>query len=156
MSRKKKSKKRIIPQDAVYNSVLVSSLINKILIDGKKTIAQRIVYGALQNIKNYTKKNPLEILGKAIKNIAPKIELKSKKVRGATYKIPVEIKITRSRSLALKFLVKSARKRPGRSMIVKVGNEILDAYNNTGTSVKKKDEIYKIAEANKAFTSLKF
>lgn len=156
MSRKKKAKKRSIPQDAIYNSILVSMLINKILMEGKKTLAQKIIYAAMVNIQKITKKDPLEILGKAIANIAPKIELKSRRVRGATYQVPVEIKIERSNSLALKFLVKSARNRPGRNMIIKLENEIIDAYNNTGNSIKKKEDIYKMAEANKAFTSLKF
>lgn len=156
MSRKERSKKRVIPQDAVYNSILVSMLINKILVEGKKTIAQKIIYEAMINIKEFTKKNPVEILEKAIKNIAPKIELKSRRVRGTVYQIPTEIKIERSYSLAFKFLVKSARNRPGRSMILKIGNEIIDAYKNTGNAIKKKEDIYKKAEANKAFTSLKF
>lgn len=155
MSRRKKSKKKIIPQDPIYNSILVSMLINKILLEGKKSLAQKIMYETMLNIKESTKQDPLEVLKKAIENITPKIELKSRRVRGATYQVPIEIKVERGNSLALKFLIKSARNRPGKSMITKLGNEIIDAYNNLGNSVKKKEEIHKMAQANKAFASIK-
>jgi small subunit ribosomal protein S7 len=156
MSRRKQAKKKIIFQDPIYNSLLVSMLINKILMEGKKSLAQKIMYEAMRNIYNSTKQDPLEVLKKAVENITPKIELKSRRVRGATYQVPREIKVERGNSLALKFLIKSARNRPGKSMVIKLGNEIIDAYNNTGNSVKKKEEIHKMAEANKAFTNLKF
>lgn len=156
MSRRRTAKKREITQDPIYNSKLVSMLINSLLLKGKKSIAQHIFYEAMKNIKDSTKQDPLEILKKAIENVTPVIEVKSRRIGGATYQVPVEVKVDRGNSLALKFLIKSARNRPGKTMILKLGNEILDAYNNTGNSVKKKEEIHKMAEANKAFTTLRF
>lgn len=156
MSRRKKSKKRIIMPDAIYNSKLASMIINKVLLKGKKTLAQHIFYESMKKIKEITNKEPIEVLEKAVVNITPIVELKSRRVGGATYQVPIEIKQERGLSLALSFLIKSARKRPGRNMIFKLGNELIDAYNNTGNSVKKKDELHKMAEANKAFSSFKF
>jgi len=156
MSRRKKSKKRIILQDSIYNSVLVSMMINKILLDGKKSIAQNILYEVLKNIKISLNQDPIEILKKAVTNATPIVEIKSRRIGGATYQVPIEVKKERGNSLALKFIIKSARNRPGKGMISKLENEIMDAYNNTGTSVKKKEEIHKMADANKAFTTLKF
>lgn len=156
MSRRRKSKKRQIIEDPIYNSVLVSMMINKILLKGKKSLAQHIFYESMKNIKETTQQDPVEILKKAVSNSTPIVELKSRRVGGATYQVPVEVNQERGNSLALKFLIKSARKRPGKNMITKLGNEILDAYNNTGNSVKKKEEIHKSAEANKAFSILRF
>lgn len=156
MSRRRKSKKRIIAEDPIYNSILVSMLINKILLKGKKTLAQTIFYEAMKNIKDATQQDPVTILKKAVLNTTPIVELKSRRVGGATYQVPVEIKTERGNSLALKFLVKSARNRPGKNMVVKLGNEIVDAYNNIGNAVKKKEEIHKMSEANKAFSTLRF
>lgn len=156
MSRKKTTKKRTIIQDPIYNSKLASMVINKILVKGKKSLAQYIFYQSMKKIQGTINKDPLEILQKAIDNITPVVELKSRRVGGATYQVPIEIKHNRGTSLALSFLIKSARKRPGRNMITKLGNELIDAYNNTGNSVKKKDELHKTADANKAFASFKF
>ena len=156
MSRRKKSKKRIILQDPIYNSALVSMMINKILINGKKSLAQNILYEVLKNIKTSLNQDPLEVLKKAIANATPIVEIKSRRIGGATYQVPLEVKKERGNSLALKFIIKSARNRPGKSMISKLENEIMDAYNNIGNSVKKKEEIHKMADANKAFTTLKF
>lgn len=156
MSRRRKSKKRLISQDPIYNSILVSMLINKILLKGKKTVAQRIFYEAMKNIQESSQQDPLEILKKAVTNATPLVEVKSRRIGGATYQVPVEVKSDRGNSLALRFLIKSARNRPGKNMVTKLGNEILDAYNNIGNSVKKKEEIHKNAEANKAFSTLRF
>jgi small subunit ribosomal protein S7 len=156
MSRRRKSKKRIILEDPIYNSVLVSMMINKILLKGKKSLAQYIFYEAMKNIKESSQQDPVDILKKAVLNATPVVELKSRRVGGATYQVPVEVKTERGNSLALKFLIKSARNRPGKNMVTKLGNEILDAYNNVGNSVKKKEEIHKMAEANKAFSTLRF
>jgi len=131
-------------------------MINKILLKGKKSIAERIFYGSMEKIQETTKQDPLEVLKKAINNATPVVEVKSRRVGGATYQVPMEVKSDRGNSLAISFIIKSARKRPGKNMISKLGNEILDAYNNTGNSVKKKEEIHKMAESNKAFTTLKF
>lgn len=156
MSRRRTAKKRLIMQDPIYNSSLVSMIINRILLKGKKNVAQKIFYEAMKNIQNSIKQEPLEILKKAINNATPIVEVKSRRVGGATYQVPVEVKADRGCSLALRFIIRSARNRPGKNMITKLGNEIIDAYNNTGNSVKKKEEIHKQAEANKAFTTLKF
>lgn len=156
MSRRRTAKKRTIMKDPIYNSVLVSMMINRILLKGKKNIAQKIFYEAMKNIQESIKQEPIEILKKAINNATPVVEVKSRRVGGATYQVPVEVKPDRGNSLALRFIIKSARNRPGKNMITKLGNEIVDAYNNTGNSVKRKEEIHKMSEANKAFTTLKF
>ena len=155
MSRRRKSKKRIIAQDPIYNSILVSMMINRILLKGKKTIAQHIFYEAMKNIQETSQQDPLEILKKAVSNATPIVEVKSRRIGGATYQVPIEVKTERGNSLALRFIIKSARNRPGKNMVTKLGNEILDAYNNTGNSIKKKEEIHKMAEANKAFSTLR-
>lgn len=156
MSRRKKSKKRIIFEDPIYNSTLVSIMINKILLKGKKSLAQHIFYEAMKNIKETTQQDPLEILKKAINNATPIVEVKSRRVGGATYQVPIEVKTDRGNNLAIKFIIKSARNRPGKNIITKLGNEILDSSNNIGNSVKKKEELHKMAEANKAFSTLRF
>jgi small subunit ribosomal protein S7 len=152
--RKKIIKKNLIP-DPIYNSVLVSQITNKIMKNGKKTISERIIYNALNNIKEVKNQDPLEILKKCIENVKPKVEIKAKRIGGATYQIPIEISEKRGNSIAIKILIKSARNRNEKTMISKIQNEILDGYNNIGNSVKKKEEIHKMAEANKAFTILK-
>lgn len=156
MSRRKTAKKRIIIPDAIYNSKLVSMIINKIMSKGKKSLAERIFYESMKKVNETTKKDALEVLERAINNITPIVELKSRRIGGATYQVPSEIKYERGISLALSFLIKSAKKRPGRTMISKLGNELIDAYNNCGNSIKKKDELHKMAEANKAFANFKF
>lgn len=156
MSRRRNAKKRQIIPDPIYNSNLVTMLINRILLKGKKTIAQQIFYEAMKNIKETSNQEPIEILKKAITNTTPIVEVKSRRIGGATYQVPIEVKPERGNSLALRFIIKSARKRPGKNMINKLGNEIIDASNNTGNAVKKKEEIHKMAEANKAFSTLRF
>lgn len=155
MSRRKNTIKKIICRDTIYNSILVSQIINKIMKNGKKTISEKIIYNALRNIKETKNADPLEILKKSIENVTPKVEMKAKRVGGATYQIPVEINEKRKTSIAIKILIKSARNRNEKNMVLKIQNEIIDAYNNIGNSVKKKEEIHKMAEANKAFTILK-
>nr|YP_010700377.1 ribosomal protein S7 [Flexiglena variabilis]WCH63510.1 ribosomal protein S7 [Flexiglena variabilis] len=156
MSRRRKAEKRISSPDPVYNSKLVSMIINKTLLEGKKNTAQHIFYESMKRVGESIKQDPLEILQKAINNITPVVELKSRRIGGATYQVPIEINFNRGTSLALRFLIKAARNRPGRNMIVKLGNEIMDAYNNTGNAVKKKEELHKMADANKSFASFKF
>lgn len=155
MSRRRTSKKRVIIQDPIYNSNLVTMIINKLLLKGKKSLAQRIFYETMKNIKETSQQDPLEILKKAIENTTPVVEVKSRRIGGATYQVPVEVKNDRGNSLALRFIIKSARNRPGKDIITKLGNEILDASNNIGNSVKKKEEIHKMAESNKAFSTFK-
>lgn len=156
MSRRRKAKKRIIIQDPIYNSTLVSMIINKILLKGKKNLAQEIFYEAMRNIQESTQKDPIEILKTAISNITPQVTVKSRRVRGAVYQVPTELSPEEGKSLALRILVKSTRSRPGRSISRKLQNEILDAYNNTGGSIKVKEELHKKAKANKAFSRLRF
>lgn len=156
MSRRKKIFKKEIKQDPVYNSILVSMLINRILLKGKKTLAQHILYGALKDIQETTKGDPLEVLKKAITNATPTVELKSRRIGGATYQVPIEIKEERGTSLAIKFIVQASRNKAGKSMINKLRNEIIEASNNTGSAVKKKEEIHKMSEANKAFATIRF
>ena len=155
MSRRKVAKKRLIIQDPVYNSVLVSMIINRILLKGKKTIAQKIFYEAMDNIQKSIKKDPIEILTKAVANATPVIEVRSRRVGGAIYQVPTEVKTDRGNSLALRLLVTAARERPGRNMTKKLSNEIIDAYNSSGNAFKKKEDMHKMAQANKSFINLK-
>lgn len=155
MSRRRKAKKRIIVQDSIYNSILVSKIINNLLIEGKKTLAQRIVYKSIQNIYQLGYEDPLEVLRKAVKNATPVVEVKPRRVGGAIYQIPREVPTARGNSIALKLIIKNARKRAGRGIVNKLTNEILDASNNIGSAIRKKEEIHRMAEANKAFSNFR-
>jgi small subunit ribosomal protein S7 len=156
MSRRKTAKKRVISPDPIYNSTLVTMLANRILLQGKKTVAQRILYQAMKNIEDSAQKDPLEVLRQAVLNATPLVEVKARRVGGSTYQVPLEVKSDRGTSLALRWLIKSARSRSGRTMVSKLSNEILDAYNNTGAAIRKKEETHKMAEANKAFAQFRF
>lgn len=151
MRKKKAYKKHPIYPDHKYNSILVSKLINIVMKDGKKLKAQNIVYKALEIVKDKTKKNPIEILEKAIENLKPQLEVKSRRVGGATYQVPVEVRPERAFSLAVRWLVGACREQQGRPMFEKLADEIINAYNETGNAIKKKIETHKIAESNKAF-----
>ena len=155
MSRRKLSENKKIIADPVYNSILVSKIINKIMKDGKKSLAEKILYAAMKNIKQIKNEDPIEILKKALENVTPKIEMKTRRIGGATYQIPCEISEKRSKSIGIKILLKSAKNRNEKTIISKLQNEILDAYNNIGNSVKRKEEIHKMAEANKAFATVR-
>ena len=155
MSRKKISKKKLIKPDSVYNSTMISKIINKMMKKGKKSLSEKILYNTMEKIKVVKNQDPIEIIKKSIENIKPKVELKSRRIGGATYQIPIEITEDRGISLAIKILVKCARSRNEKTMTSKLQNEIIDAYNNIGNSIKKKEEIHKMAEANKAFSSMK-
>ena len=156
MSRRKTAKKRFISPDPIYNSTLVTMLANRILLQGKKTVAQRILYQAMKNLEDSTQQDSLEVLRQAILNVTPLVEVKARRVGGSTYQVPLEVNSDRGTSLALRWLIKSARSRSGRTMVSKLSNEILDAYNNTGAAVCKKEETHKMAEANKAFAQFRF
>ena len=156
MSRRKTAKKRFISPDPIYNSTLVTMLANRILLQGKKTVAQRILYQAMKNLEDSTQQDSLEVLRQAILNVTPLVEVKARIVGGSTYQVPLEVNSDRGTSLALRWLIKSARSRSGRTMVSKLSNEILDAYNNTGAAVRKKEETHKMAEANKAFAQFRF
>ncbi len=149
--RRRRAEKRDIVKDLVYNSVLVSKIINKIMWDGKKSTASKIFYDAMDMVKEKTGQDSIEVLMQAIENITPKIEVRPRRVGGATYQVPVEVRVERQRSLSIRWLVNYARLRSERTMAQKLAGEIIDAANNRGGSVKKKEDTHKMAEANRAF-----
>ena len=157
MSRRRQAVKRNITPDPRYNSKLVTSLVNMIMERGKRTVAQGIVYNAFQRIsEKLGKGDPVDLIMGALENSRPKIEVKSRRVGGATYQVPVEIDFSRQQTLAFRWMVSSARKRKGVSMEEALADEIVDAYNNTGLVVKKKEETHRMAQANRAFAHLRW
>ena len=149
--RKRRATKRDVLPDALYKSKVVTKLINQIMLDGKKGTAQRIVYDAFDMIKEKTGEEAMVVFERAMTNIKPALEVKSRRVGGANYQVPVEVKADRAQALAFRWLAQYARLRNGHSMAENLANEIIDASNGTGASVKKKDDTHKMAEANKAF-----
>ena len=156
MSRKRKAPKKIPVVDPKYKSVIVPKLINSIMYDGKKTIAEKIVYDAIEKIKSKSKDEPISVFNEAINNIRPTIEVKSRRVGGATYQVPVEVNAKRSQTLALRWLIEASRKRKDKKMSDKIFNEIYDAYQNKGSAIKKKEDMHKMAESNKAFAHFRW
>ena len=156
MSRKGNIPKREVLPDPVYGSVVVAKLINSIMLDGKKGTAQAIVYDAFDTIKEQTGEEPLEVFEKAMNNIMPVLEVKARRVGGANYQVPVEVRSDRRQTLALRWLTAYTRSRGEKKMHEKLANELIDAANNTGASVKKKEDIHKMAEANKAFAHFRW
>jgi len=151
MPRKGPAGKRVLVADPVYNSPLVTSLVNKILLDGKRSIAERIVYNALEGCREKTGNDPVVTLKRALDNVKPTIEVKSRRVGGATYQVPIEVRPARSTTLALRWLVTYSRVRREKTMTERLMNELLDASNGLGASVKKREDTHKMAESNKAF-----
>jgi len=149
--RKKRAVKREVLPDAIYNSKVVTKLINQIMQDGKKGTAQRIVYDAFEIVKEKTGEDAMAVFEKAMANIKPALEVKSRKVGGANYQVPMEVKADRAQTLAFRWLTQYARLRNGKTMAEKLANEIIDASNGMGASVKKREDTHKMAEANKAF-----
>ena len=149
--RKRRAVKRDVLADPIYNSKLVTKLINQIMQDGKKGTAQKILYNAFDMIKEKTNQDPMEVFEKAMENIKPALEVKSRRVGGANYQVPIEVKPTRSQALALRWLVNYSRLRGGHTMAENLANEIIDASNGVGAAVKKREDTHKMAEANKAF-----
>ncbi|HEY7583881.1 MAG TPA: 30S ribosomal protein S7 [Acidimicrobiia bacterium] len=149
--RRAPAQKRKIEPDPVFRSVLVSQVINKVLWKGKKDVARGIVYDALEVVQNRSKQDPVTVLKKAIDNVRPQVEVRSRRVGGAAYQVPVEVPARRALSLAIRWLVGFARRRREHSMAERLAFEILDAANNTGAAVKRKEDIHKMAESNKAF-----
>ena len=143
--------KRDVLQDPLYNSKLVTRLINNIMVDGKRGVAQRIVYKSFDIIRTKTGREPLEVFEEAMENIMPNLEVKARRVGGATYQVPIEVRADRSQALGLRWLVQYARLRNGHSMAENLANEIIDASNGIGASVKKREDTHRMAEANKAF-----
>ncbi len=156
MPRRARTETREIVPDAKYNDITVSRLINKIMMQGKKATAEIIVYNAMQIMEQQEKKNPASLLEQAVKNSTPLLEVKPRRVGGATYQIPVEVASNRALSLALRWLINSARLRPGKSMSEKLAAELIDASKGVGATIKKREDTHKMAEANRAFAHYKW
>ena len=156
MPRKGHVAKREVLPDPLYNSTLVTKLVNSIMLDGKKGVAEKIVYGAFRRVEEKTGRNPLEVFEEALNNIMPVLEVKARRVGGATYQVPMDIRPDRRRTLGLRWLTTYSRKRGEKTMEERLAGEILDALNNAGGACKKKEETHKMAEANKAFSNNKW
>jgi len=156
MSRKRKAPKKILIVDPRYKSTIIPKLINSIMYDGKKTVAEKIVYEAIDKIKSKSKEEPITVFNEAINNIRPTVEVRSRRVGGATYQVPVEVRPKRSQALALRWLIDASRKRKNKNMSDKIFNEIYDAYQNRGSAIKKKEDTHKMAESNKAFAHFRW
>jgi len=151
MPRRGKIKKRKPKPDPFYNSTLISKFINTVMKEGKRSLAEKIIYGAMEIVKQKAKEDPLKIFEKGVENVRPMLETKSRRVGGATYQVPIEVPLHRSTSLAVRWLIRFARDRSGKSMEEKLAAEILDAAHNRGGAIKKKEDTHKMAEANRAF-----
>ena len=149
--RRTSAPKRDVLPDPVYNSVILTKFINQVMLDGKKGVAERIVYGAFEIIKEKTGKDPMEVFDEAMKNVMPVLEVKARRVGGANYQVPVEVRPERRQTLGIRWLVANTRKRSGKTMQEKLAAELMDAANNVGASVKKREDTHKMAEANRAF-----
>jgi small subunit ribosomal protein S7 len=156
MPRRAAAVRREVTPDAVYNNRLVTQLINKVLLDGKKATAERIVYGAFDIVKEKTETDPLTVFKKAMDNVRPTLEVKPKRVGGATYQVPMEVNSRRATTLAIRWIVSFSRARKEKNMADRLAMEIIDASNGVGASVKKREDLYKMAEANRAFSHYRF
>lgn len=156
MSRKRKAEQREVLPDPKFQDIVITKFMNTLMIGGKKSVAEKIFYGALDVVGEKTGEEPLKVFKKALSNIKPAVEVKSRRIGGATYQIPVEVRPARRQSLALRWLRDYATQRSGKTMIQKLADEIIDASQNRGGSVKKREDVYKMAEANKAFAHLKW
>ena len=155
--RRRKADKREIASDPVYGSPLIARFINILMVNGKKTVAEKIVYGALDTLKQKSQEDQvIKAFNRAIDNVRPRLELKPRRVGGATYQIPIEVNLTRGNSLALRWIRDFARKKKGKPMVVKLADELVAAYKAEGPAIKKRDETHKMAEANKAFAHLRW
>lgn len=154
--RRRRAEVREVSPDPVYQDILVAKLINRIMWDGKKSVAQQVVYDALEYVREKSGKDPLEVFQKAVDNVRPILEVRPRRVGGATYQVPVEVQEPRKTSLALRWMVMAARSKKGKPMSIKLGEEILASYQGTGASVKKKEDVHKMAEANRAFAHLRW
>jgi small subunit ribosomal protein S7 len=154
--RRRRAPERKIQPDPVYNSELVAKFINNLMWDGKKSLAQKIFYRAMEIVGERTNENPLHVFQKAIENVKPSMEVRSRRIGGATYQVPVEVRPKRQISLAIKWIIQAARKRPGRRMYEKLAAEIIDAYKGTGNAVKTKENVHKMAEANRVFAHFRW
>ena len=156
MPRRGNVPKREVLPDPMYNSVLVTKLVNSVMLDGKKGVAQKVVYSAFDMIKDKTGNEPLDVFNQAMENIMPSLEVKARRVGGATYQVPMEVRPARRTTLGLRWLTTYARKRSERTMKERLANELMDAANNVGSAVKKREEVHKMAESNKAFAHFRW
>jgi small subunit ribosomal protein S7 len=156
MSRRHRAEKREVYPDAKYGSIFVTKFINGLMEDGKKSVAERIVYGALELVEEKTKRSPLEVFEEAMDNIMPYVEVRSRRVGGATYQVPMEVRPERRRALAIRWAVNAARGRNERTMRQRVAMELLDAFNKRGSAVKKREDTHRMADANKAFSHFRW
>ena len=156
MSRKKTQPKKVVTPDPIFKSTIIPKLINSIMYDGKKVVAEKIVYEAIEKIKSKTKEEPIDVFNEAINNIKPTVEVRSRRVGGATYQVPVEVKTKRAQALAIRWLVDASRKRKDKHMADKIFNELFDAYEKKGSAVKKREDVHKMAESNKAFAHFRW
>ena len=156
MPRKGHIAKRDVLADPIYNSKVVTRLINNIMLDGKKGVAEKIVYGAFDLIKEQTGKDPIEVFEAAMENVMPQLEVKARRIGGATYQVPIEVRPDRRQALGLRWITNFSRNRTEKTMKERLANELIDASNNTGASVKRKEEMHRMAEANKAFAHYRF
>ena len=156
MPRKGHIVKRDVLADPLYDNKVVTKLINTVMLDGKKGVAQKIVYSAFERVANDTGKDALEVFTDAMNNIMPALEVKARRIGGATYQVPIEVRPDRRQALALRWLVNFSRARGEKTMVDRLASEIMDAYNNTGAAVKRKEDMHKMAEANKAFSHYRF
>ena len=156
MPRKGHTQKRDVLADPIYNSKVVTKLVNNVMLDGKKGVAQKIVYGAFARVEEKAGKPALEVFEGAMNNVMPVLEVKARRIGGATYQVPIEVRPDRRQALGLRWLTMFSRKRSEKTMEERLANEILDAANNTGSSVKRKEDMHKMAEANKAFAHYRF
>jgi small subunit ribosomal protein S7 len=156
MSRRVEIKKRPVPADPVHNSRLVTMIVRRIMRSGKKSLATRIVYQAFETIQERTGAEAMEVFEKAVKNTTPLVEVKARRVGGATYQVPMEVRPERGIALALRWLIQYSRARPGKSMAGKLANELMDAANMTGSAIRKREETHRMAEANKAFAHYRY
>jgi small subunit ribosomal protein S7 len=156
MSRRRAQIKRQVEVDPVYGTKVITKFINSLMLDGKKTVAEKIVYRTFDIRKEKTKQDPLEVFNEAIKNVKPNLEVKSRRVGGATYQVPVEVRSERAQALAIRWLIESSKKRGDKTMQERLSKEFLDASTNKGNAIKKKEDTHKMAEANKAFAHFRW
>lgn len=152
MSRRHRAQKRDIIPDPKYGDVVLTKFMNSIMLDGKKSVAERIVYGALEQVEAKTKQDPVQLFHTALENVMPSVEVRSRRVGGATYQVPVDVRPDRKQALAIRWIIGAARKRNENTMVERLSGELLDASNNRGTAVKKREDTHKMADANKAFS----
>jgi small subunit ribosomal protein S7 len=152
MSRRHKAEKRLINPDPKFGDLIVSKFMNNLMVDGKKSVAEGIVYGALEIIQGKAKSDPVQMFHQALDNVAPAIEVRSRRVGGATYQVPVEVRTERRQALAIRWIITASRNRNEKTMVERLSGELLDAANNRGTAVKKREDTHKMAEANRAFS----